>query len=53
MKTYKVTFKIEGNEHSLLIPAYSKYNAKTRLYKMHPSAELVKIEEEQQDDSES
>ena len=53
MKTYKVTFKIEGKEYSLLIPAYSKYNAKTRLYKMHPSAELVKIEEVQESESDS
>lgn len=47
MKYYNVTFNLDGKEHNLSIQAYSKYNAKTRLYKMHPSAQIIKIEEDQ------
>lgn len=46
MKPFTVIFKLGDIEYKLTISAYSKYNAKTRLYKMHPSAEIIKVEEE-------
>jgi hypothetical protein len=46
MRFFIVTFKVDKFEYTLTIQAYSKYNVKTRLYKMHPTAQIIKIKED-------
>lgn len=45
LRKFKITYKWMLGQRTMTVEAYSKYNAKTRFYVMHPKAEIVKVEE--------
>ena len=45
VKRYKIVYWENGNKHSEMINASSKYDAKMRFYRMHNYAEITSIEE--------
>ena len=44
-KIYKITYVGALSQRTVKIEASSKYDAKQRFYRQHPSAEIIKVEE--------
>ena len=44
-KIYKITYVGALSQRTVKIEACSKYDAKQRFYRQHPSAEIIKVEE--------
>ena len=49
IKKYKVTYRTVLKQHTVVIEAFSKYDAKQRFYRTYPKYEIIKIEEEEED----
>lgn len=45
IRKYKITYQAVKKQHTLVIDAFSKYDAKRRFYHTYPKYEIVKIEE--------
>ena len=45
MRKFKVYYWCNGNKIVEEIEAFSKYNAKTRFYLLHPADDIIRIEE--------
>lgn len=45
LRNYKITYRAVKREHTTVIPACSKYDAKRRFYNINPRYEILSIEE--------
>ena len=45
IRKFKVTYRAVSKQHTLVIEAFSKYDAKQRFYRTYPKNEIIKIEE--------
>jgi hypothetical protein len=45
IKKYKVTYRAAIKQRTVIIEAFSKYDAKQRFYRTYPKYEVVTIEE--------
>ena len=50
IRKYKITYRAVLKEHTVIIEAFSKYDAKQRFYRTYPKCEIIKIEEDLEDD---
>lgn len=48
IKKYKITYRAVLKQHTVVIEAFSKYDAKQRFYRTrtYPKYEIIKIEED-------
>ncbi len=45
IRKYKITYRAIKRESFIIIPAFSKYDAKQRFYRLHPKCEIIRLEE--------
>ena len=45
LKKFKITYQAVKREHTIVIDAFSKYDAKQRFYRSYPKYQIVTIEE--------
>ena len=45
IKKYKITYRAVKNHRSVVMEAFSKYDAKQRFFRTYPNREIVTIEE--------
>ena len=45
IKKYKITYRAVKNHRSVVMEAFSKYDAKQRFFRTYPGKEIVSIEE--------
>lgn len=50
LRKFKVTYRAVLKHRTIEIQAFSKYDAKQRFYRTYPKYEIIKIEEEQEND---
>lgn len=46
MRSFRITYELDGWVSSYVLSARSKYNAKQRFYVIFPKAQIIKVEEE-------
>lgn len=46
LRKFKVTYRAVSKQHTLVIDAFSKYDAKQRFYRTYPKYEIIRIEED-------
>ena len=45
LKKYKITYRAALKQRTVVIEAFSKYDAKKRFYRIYPKYEIIKVEE--------
>ena len=45
IKKYKITYRAVLKQRTVVIEAFSKYDAKQRFYRIYPKYEIIKVEE--------
>ena len=45
IKKYKITYRAVKNHRSVIMKAFSKYDAKHKFFKLYPDKEIISIEE--------
>ena len=45
LKKYKITYRAVMKQHTVVMEAFSKYDAKQRFYRTYPKYEIVRVEE--------
>ena len=45
LKKYKITYRAVSRERTVIMEAFSRYDAKQRFYRTYPKYEVVTIEE--------
>lgn len=45
LKKYKITYRAVKNQRTVVMQAFSKYDAKQRFYRTYPRYQIVMIEE--------
>ena len=45
LKKFKITYQAVKREHTIVIDAFSKYDAKQRFYRSYPRYQIITIEE--------
>ena len=48
LKKYKITYRAVMKQHTVVMEAFSKYDAKQRFYRTYPKYEIVRVEEVQE-----
>lgn len=48
IRKYKVTYRAVIKHRTVVLEAFSKYDAKQRFYRTYPQYEIIKIEEVQE-----
>ena len=51
LKKYKITYRAKINQYTVIMEAFSKYDAKQRFYRTYPKYDVITIEEVAEDDS--
>lgn len=46
MRSFRITYELDGMVSAYVLSARSKYNAKQRFYVIFPKAQIIKVEEE-------
>ena len=51
LKKYKITYRAKIKSYTVIMEAFSKYDAKQRFYRTYPKYEVITIEEVTGDDT--